>query len=87
MDKGSIGGVVLAIAGIVAERRRALGLPVAAITAVGLMGRISSGDHDPGDVVAGAILGGIVARVVGGVGRRRSTDRPAQDSGRRPARR
>jgi membrane-associated phospholipid phosphatase len=71
----------VAIAGIVAERRRALGLPMAAITAVGLTGRISSGDHDPVDVVAGALLGGIVARVVGRLGRSRSAERAADDPG------
>src|SRR5271157_826280 len=64
----------VAIAGIVAQRRRALALPMAAITAVGLMGRISSGDHDPVDVVAGAVLGGVVARVVGELAPTRSAD-------------
>jgi len=77
----------VAIAGIVAQRRRALGLPMAAITAVGLMGRISSGDHDPVDIIAGAVLGGVVARVVGGLGRTRSADAADPGAGRTAARR
>lgn len=77
----------VAITGIVAQRRRGLGLPMAVITAFGLMGRISSGDHEPADVVAGAVLGGLVARVVGRLGRAPSVDRPAQDSERPAARR
>ncbi len=77
----------VAITGIVAQRRRGLGLPMAAITAFGLMGRISSGDHEPADVVAGAVVGGLVARVVGRVGRSRSADQPEHDPGRPAARR
>jgi membrane-associated phospholipid phosphatase len=61
----------VAIAGIVAERRPGLGLPMAVITAVGLTGRISTGDHDPADVLAGALLGGVVAGVVARVSRGR----------------
>ncbi len=69
----------VAIAGIVAERRRRLSLPMAVITAIGLSGRISTGDHDPADVVAGAVLGGVVARVVARVGRSRSPAPGADD--------
>jgi len=69
----------VAIAGIVAERRRRLGLPMAVITAIGLSGRISTGDHDPADVVAGAVLGGVVARVVARMGRSRSPAPAAGD--------
>ncbi len=53
-----------AIAVVVSERRAGLGLPMALITAVGLVGRVTTGDHDPADVISGAVLGGIVARGV-----------------------
>jgi len=72
----------VAIAGVIAERRRGLALPVAVITAVGLAGRITTGDHDPADVVAGAVLGGVVASVVARVGRR-----PTRARGRRAGQR
>lgn len=54
----------VAIAAILAERRKGLGLPMALITAIGLMGRITTGDHDPADIISGALLGGTVARLV-----------------------
>jgi len=71
----------VAIAGIVAERRRGLGLPMGVITAIGLTGRISTGDHDPADVIAGALLGGIVARVVARLGRPRGGGAAPNDGG------
>lgn len=71
----------VAIAGIIAERRRGLGLPMAVITAIGLSGRISTGDHDPADVVAGALLGGVVARVVARLGRSRGRGPAPDDDG------
>ena len=77
----------VAITGIVAQRRRGLGLPMAAITAFGLLGRVSSGDHEPADIVAGAVLGGLVASAVGRLGRADSVDPPADNSGRPAARR
>jgi len=54
----------VAIASVVADRHRGAGLPLAIITAVGLIGRISTGEHDPGDVIAGALLGRGVAGLV-----------------------
>jgi undecaprenyl-diphosphatase len=71
----------VAIAGIVAERRRGLRLPMAVITAIGLMGRISTGEHDPADVVTGALLGGVVARIVARLGRSRSPGASPSDAG------
>jgi membrane-associated phospholipid phosphatase len=53
----------VAIAAILVDRRSGLGLPVALITAIGLVVRVTTGEHDPADVIAGALLGGIVARV------------------------
>ena len=76
----------VAVTGIIAQRRRGLGLPTAAITAIGLVGRVSSGDHEPADILAGAVLGGLVASVVGRLGRAGSVD-PPEDSGRPAARR
>lgn len=60
----------VAIAVILAERRKGLGLPMAVVTAIGLMGRITTGDHDPADIISGALLGGTVARLVLRVSRR-----------------
>jgi membrane-associated phospholipid phosphatase len=63
----------VAIAAVLTERRTGLGLPMALITAIGLLGRVATGDHDPGDVIAGVVLGGIVARVMIRItGRRRA---------------
>lgn len=54
----------VAVASVVAERRPAIGVPLAVATGVGLLGRVSTGDHDPADLVAGAVLGRLVARLV-----------------------
>ena len=54
---------------------------MAVITAIGLSGRISTGDHDPADVVAGALLGGVVARVVARLGRSRGRGPAPDDDG------
>jgi len=54
----------VAIASVLADRRRGTGLPLAVITALGLAGRLSTGEHDPADLVAGALLGRGVARLV-----------------------
>jgi membrane-associated phospholipid phosphatase len=54
----------VAIATVLADHRPRLGLPMAMVTAFGLMGRISTGDHDPADVLAGALLGAVIGRVV-----------------------
>lgn len=54
----------VAIAAVLSERRSGLGLPLALITAIGLLGRVTTGDHDPADVIVGAVLGGMVARVI-----------------------
>jgi hypothetical protein len=54
----------VAIAAVVARRRAGVGVVVAFVTALGLLGRVTTGDHDPADVVSGALLGGLVARVV-----------------------
>lgn len=57
----------VAIASVLADRRRGVGPPLAIVTALGLVGRISTGDHDPADLVAGALIGrgvaGLVVRV------------------------
>ncbi len=58
----------VAIASVLADRHRGVGLPLATATAVGLMGRISTGDHDPADLVAGALIGRGVAGLVVRVG-------------------
>lgn len=59
-----------AIAVAVARRRPRLGRVLAAGAAVGLVGRVADGRHEPGDIAAGAALGAVVGavvdRVVGG---------------------
>jgi len=53
-----------AIAMTAAPRRPTMGLALSVIAAVGLLGRIGSGQHEPADIVAGALLGALVASVV-----------------------
>ncbi|MEQ8834810.1 MAG: phosphatase PAP2 family protein [Miltoncostaeaceae bacterium] len=61
----------VAIAATVAADRRALGATLGASAAVGMAGRVVTGDHDPADLVAGAVLGAAVAALMTRVGRGR----------------
>lgn len=54
----------VAIARAVARRHPGLRPWVAAAAAAGLVGRVATGQHDPGDIVAGAALGWSVDRLV-----------------------
>lgn len=47
-----------------AGRRPLTALLLAAIGAVGLLGRIGSGQHEPADIAAGALLGALSAYIV-----------------------
>jgi membrane-associated phospholipid phosphatase len=57
----------LAITTAVVDDDRRLGAALAGVAAVGLTGRVTDGQHDPADIVAGAALGvavGLAARRV-----------------------
>lgn len=53
-----------AIARVASRHHRGLGRALAAATAVGLVARVASADHDPADIAAGAALGLATARVL-----------------------
>jgi membrane-associated phospholipid phosphatase len=54
----------VAIAGAVTRRHPGLRPWVAGAAAAGLVGRVATGEHDPGDILAGAVLGWCVDRLV-----------------------
>ncbi len=54
-----------AIATAVTPRRPGLGRLLGAGAAVGLVGRVADGRHDPADIAAGAALGAAIGRTVG----------------------
>ncbi len=54
----------VAITGAVTRRYPGLRPWVAAAAAAGLVGRIATGQHDPGDILAGAVLGWSIDRLV-----------------------
>ena len=53
-----------AIALTAVSRRPILGLALAAFAAIGVVGRVATGQHDPADVAAGGLLGAVVAHLV-----------------------
>jgi membrane-associated phospholipid phosphatase len=61
----------VAIACAVTRRHRRLGGALAVAAGVGLLGRVVTGDHDPADIAAGAVLGAsvdwLVAHIAGDV--------------------
>lgn len=54
----------VAIATVCGARSRGRTGLLGLITSVGLLGRVTTGNHDPADIVSGAILGGVIARIV-----------------------
>jgi membrane-associated phospholipid phosphatase len=54
----------VAIATSVGRRRPAAGRALAGAAALGLLGRVASGDHDPADILAGGALGRVAAACV-----------------------
>lgn len=59
----------VAIARAVGRGHPVMGSFLAVAAAAGLAGRVVAGEHDPGDIVAGAALGWYVDAVVGGAAR------------------
>ncbi len=59
----------VAIATVLSSRSRGRTGVLGLITTIGLIGRVTTGNHDPADIVCGAVLGGAVARIVTAVGR------------------
>lgn len=52
----------VAIAVATGRRHRRLGAALGGAAALGLAGRVAAGEHEPGDIAAGAALGAAVAR-------------------------
>jgi undecaprenyl-diphosphatase len=58
----------VAITQAVRRRHRVLGAVVGAAATAGLIGRVVDGQHDPGDIIAGAALGWTCDRIVRAAG-------------------
>lgn len=56
-----------AITVAVSRRHPAMAAPLWAANAVGLAGRVHTGEHHAADILAGAALGGVVARLVSAI--------------------
>lgn len=50
-----------AIAGVVSRHHPRLGRALAGAAALGLAARVAAGEHEPGDILAGASLGAVIA--------------------------
>jgi hypothetical protein len=59
----------VAIASSVGRHNAAAGRALAGATALGLLGRVASGDHDPADILAGGALGRLAAVAVAAAAR------------------